>query len=106
MTPEELKKLHEEQNKVWTEMKSVLDQQADEIKKFGDAVPETKAAIDKLNARLDQIETKLNRPLPGTTGEDSDALEKQAKAAILAYARKGDARLTPDEQKALVTDQD
>jgi len=106
MTPEELKKLQEEQNKVWTEMKSVLDQQAAEIKKFGDTAPETKAAIDKLNARLDQIETKLNRPLPGTTGEDSDALEKQAKSAILAYARKGDARLTPDEQKALVTDQD
>lgn len=106
MTPEELKKLQEEQNKVWGEMKGILDQQSIEIKKFGDAAPETKAAIDKMNTRLDQIETKLNRPLPGTTGEESEALEKQAKAAIMAYSRKGDMKLTPDEQKALVTDQD
>jgi len=106
MTPEEIKKLQDEQQKVWAEMKSVLDTQSAEIKKFGDSAPETKAAIEKMNNRLDQIETKLNRPLPGTTGEDSDALEKQAKSAIMAYSRKGDGRLTPDEQKALVTDQD
>ncbi|MBI5192767.1 MAG: phage major capsid protein [Nitrospirae bacterium] len=98
--------MQEEMNKVWHDMKKMVERQETEIKQLGSAAPETKAAIDAMNTRLDEIETKLNRP--GTGGSQSQdnagVAAREAKAAFMKWCKKG--ILTPEESKALSVSDD
>lgn len=96
---EELKKLYEEIQNTWNEMKSMLDRQDKEIKQFGEATQETKNTIDKLNSRIDELEKKMQRVShknEDTTKEDGPEVK-----AFFKMIRKKKDDLTPEEKKAL-----
>lgn len=100
------KAVHGEVQAVWQEMKSVLDEARAEVKKYGAETAEQKAKYDAMEAdlekRMDALEAKANRP--GMS--DADEKLQEQKAALIAYMRKGEDRLTPEQAKALVTDTD
>jgi HK97 family phage major capsid protein len=100
----ELKKLREELQTTWAEMKSRLETQDAEIKKLGGPTPETKASVDALNTKLDEVEkriiaveTKANRP-DGVQG-DPEKGATEAKSAFFKWAR--NLPLTAEEAKLL-----
>lgn len=85
-----------------TELKRLIDKQADEIKKNGEATAETKSQMDKVNARLQEgLDLKkkvedLEVAFKRGGGSDADSekkskeLEKEIKSAEQAYLRKDD----------------
>lgn len=57
----------------------------------------------KINERIDQLETAINRP-PVPHGGKDGGQPSEKKAAFFKFMREGKAALTPEEQKALVSD--
>lgn len=107
MGPEELKKLNENINKVWKQMKEVMEKQDEEIKKFGDASQETKTLVDTLNGKITEMETKMSRP-PASSGE-SGTKKKTIDSNRKAYGqwlRKGEKGITPEEMKVMTVADD
>lgn len=101
----ELKEIQGEIQKVWGEMKSVLDTQADEIKKFGESSGETKGVLTKLEQRMDELETKLNRPGAAGEGAKGDEGTTEKKSAFDIFCRKGIDKMSPEHVKLMtVTD--
>jgi len=94
------------------ELKKQLDRSEAESKKYGEATTETKGAIEKLQATIDELEkkhkaleTRLNRPDVRPEDEKKERDDFAGKA-FDRYARKGMNALTPDELKAIATDQE
>ena len=58
----------------------------------------------KINERIDQLETMINRPpVPGDSKDNRQPNEK--KAAFFKFMREGKPALSPEEKKALVSDE-
>lgn len=86
----------------WSQMKGVMDSQAQEIKSFGGVKAETKEYVDRLNARLDELEVKAKRPAQ-SAGTESNS---PGTAAFLKWARQGPDKLGTEEIKALTRSDD
>lgn len=106
MSPQEIKALHEETQKCFTELKQTLDQRDAEVKELGQARTDSNIKIDKLNERLDQIEAKLSR----RTIEIKDNAETEAQSILMngfdkfiRFGRKAwdEGRFTAEELKAM-----
>jgi len=100
----EIKELHEELNKTWESMKSMLSNQDAEIKKTGEVSQETKAQIDAMNghitglqARTKELQDELTalqvkagrRGYDGGTGGKQSTMTPEQKAAFEKYVRYG-----------------
>lgn len=57
----------------------------------------------KINDRIDQLETIINRP-PAPNGGKDGGQPNEKKTAFFKFMREGKTALTPEEQKALVSD--
>jgi HK97 family phage major capsid protein len=106
MEPEEIKRLLEEQKKAWEDAKSYMATAEAEVKKYGAESVETKSALDKINKRLDDLETKLNRVPDGNTEKEENESRELERKAYDHFLRAGEARLAPEERKALVASDD
>lgn len=58
----------------------------------------------KINERIDQLETMINRP-PVPEGAKGDEGPSDKKAAFFRFMREGKGALSPEEKKALVSDE-
>ena len=96
----EFEKINLEINKVWTEMKGVLDKQELEIKKFGEGTGETKGLIEALEKRLDELEIKAKRPGIGEQAK-SEEIELNKKAFGI-WLRRGESGLNIEQKKLLL----
>jgi len=97
----ELKKMQEEVQTLWTEMKAALTKEAEERKKFGASRGETEDKINKIDDKITELETKMSRPAVGENKTIESTLEYKAYEKFL---RNKD--LTVEEMKALSTSDD
>ncbi len=109
----EVKELHSEMQKTWTEFKSVMERQDAEIKQNGQASAETKQQIEHINEALNRIELEQKRaataPTAGPRETAADLEQKdvqERKAAFLEWARKGKEGLGPEQVKKLTVSDD
>lgn len=94
----ELKQLHEEMLRTFNEHKSTVDQRIEEIKKNGVAHPDTETKLDKmsdamsnLQKQMDELAIKAQRPTGEENGDKLNDAQREYKAALLDYVRKGSA---------------
>lgn len=104
----DIKQLHADMQKTWSELKSTMEDRDKEIKQFGKETAETAALVTKLNDRIGQLETQLSRPgaiEAQKNGGGSGEMTAEQKA-FFKYMREGKSGLTMDEKKALSTQSD
>lgn len=107
----ELKQLAEGLKSDFEKFKETHAQELAEVKKHGAATAETKQQLERLQNQLDQVEAEAKRiqtqRILDREEKGSESAEERAhKAAFLKFARKGDAKLSEAEVKALSTDSD
>lgn len=87
------------------EMHRLVEREMAEAKaNAGEATAETKEALAKVQARIDELELKMQRSKVVKPGEAPEE-QKARKAIFYKWVRGGDEALTPEERKALVSDE-
>lgn len=92
----ELKQLHEEMLRTHNEFKSNVERELSEIKSKGVAHPDTTSALEKMSDRMselqkqmDELAVKAQRPAGEENGNKLSDAEREYKAALIDYVRKG-----------------
>ncbi|HEX6956253.1 MAG TPA: phage major capsid protein [Agromyces sp.] len=101
----------EELSATVTELRSFLERAESEEKSRGEQSQETKAAVEAIDARIDELEVSLKRRIQeydarhnGTAGlDEAKAAERKA---FVAFMRKGEESMAPEDRKALSVDSD
>lgn len=112
----ELKNLLEEQAKAFESLKKSNDERLAALEKKGTVDPLVKESLDKANKAISDLQEQVKtvaitnrRPDIEVKGFDGRTLPKEEieqKSALIAYAMKGDERLSELEKKALVSSDD
>lgn len=94
-------------NSTFHQFKEANDARLAEIEKKGEASAELDAQVKKMAEAMHEFEKKAYRPpAPGASETKETEQDMEHKAAFEKFARKGDARLTPDEIKLLSSSDD
>lgn len=87
---------------------AMLQAKATEMGDWQKADADTRESFTKMNERIDQLQDGLKElakskrsPVGDTSDPTDDAANGEAKAALVAYLRKGEQRLTPAQRDAL-----